>query len=364
MEIHEYKKTDAYDKLRTGMGLWDDPLLFMTTTASSGEDPDNLEYEMYSYSKKVESGEFEDEGFYHKIYESDKGCEINDVKQWIKANPALGIFRKVKDLEDFALKAGRLKTRERAFRRLYLNQHISTDIDNAIDMDLWDSCTQDIDLEDLSNMTYCGGLDMSLSRDITAYVRVFYDENTGNYVVYPRLYSPLDTLEERSEDDNIRYDMYVKSGDLIALEGKSINVNQMIEDIEDIDLKYGFKSIEIAYDRWGAKDVRAKLEENYDVAEMGQGFATMSPAIRDFENLLLQKRLIIANNSLFRFMANNVVAVTDDAENIKYSKRKSKYKIDGIIAMVMGLSRSVFFSNDRPVTIDLNTIQDFYKIAK
>lgn len=363
-EIHEYKKSDAYDKLRTGMGLWDDPLLFMTTTASGGEDPDNLEFEMYTYAKKLEAAEFVDEGFYYKIYEADNGCDIMDYEQWLKANPALGLFRKSKDIEDFALKAGRLKTRERAFRRLYLNQHISMDIENAIDMDLWDECTRDIELEDLSHMTYCGGLDMSLSRDITAYVRVFYDENTGNYVVYPRLYTPLDTIEQRSEDDNIRYDIYVKQGELIALEGRSINANQMIEDIEEIDSKYNFRPMEVAYDRWGAKDVRAKLEEKYDIAEMGQGFQSMSPAIRDFENLLLDRRLIIANNSLFRFMAKNVIAVTDDAENIKYSKRKSKYKIDGIIALIMGLSRSIFFSNDKPIVYTEDTIKDFFKLNK
>ncbi|WP_099192199.1 terminase large subunit [Tepidibacter mesophilus] len=345
-EIHEYKDAKAYEKLRTGMGLWDDPLLFMTTTASSGEDPANLEMEMYTYSKCLENGEFTDEAFYYKIYEADKNCKMDDIEQQVKANPALGMFRKLKDLQDFAKKAMKLKTRENAFRRLYLNQHVTTDIENAINMDLWDSCVKDIDLEDLSGLKYCGGLDMSLCQDITAYLRTFYDDERDKYIVYPRMYTPLDTLEERSERDNIRYDTYVKKGELIALEGKSINVNHMVEDVEEIDLEYNFKNLEIAYDRWGAKDVRAKLEDKYDVAEMGQGFKTMSPVIKDFENLLLEERLIIADNSFLRFMAKNVVAVSDDAVNIKYSKKRSKFKIDGIIALVMSLSRAIFNTNE------------------
>ncbi len=345
-EIHEYKDSEAYDKLRTGMGLWDEPLLFMTTTASSGDDPHNLELEVYNYSKDIESGKFNDESFYSRIYEATKGCAINDVREWINANPALGIFRKVKDLENFAEKAMRLKTRENAFRRLYLNQHVSTDIDNAINMDLWDSCCRKLEEAELAGKTYCGGLDMSLSQDITAFLRVFYDDDSDRYIVSARLFTPLDTIHDRSEKDNIRYDDYVKKGELIALEGKSINVNQMVEDIEKIDTDNRLKCVEIAYDRWGAKDVRAKLEDNYDIAEMGQGFATMSPAIRDFENLLLEQKLIISENSFLRFMANNVVAVTDDAGNIKYSKKKSKFKIDGIIAMIMGLSRAIYNQNE------------------
>ena len=74
----------------------------------------------------------------------------------------------------------------------------------------------------------------------------------------------------------------------------------------------------------------------------GQGYSSMSPAIRTFENLLLDERLIIADNKLLRRMAANVVAKMDPAGNIKYDKSKSKYKIDGIIALIMALSRAVY----------------------
>ena len=96
-EIHEYKTDEAYSKLITGMGLWDNPIMFTTTTASSGEDESNLEYQMYSYSKKIELAEIEDETFFYDIYEAEKDCDVMDVKEWIKANPALGIFKKTED---------------------------------------------------------------------------------------------------------------------------------------------------------------------------------------------------------------------------------------------------------------------------
>jgi phage terminase large subunit-like protein len=118
-ETHEYKNDTAYSKLITGMGLWDEPIMFTTTTASSGEDENNLEYQMYSYAKKIDNGEVNDETFFYDIYEANKGCEIMDTEQWVRANPALGIFKKIDDFVKLAKKAVNMKTFEAKFRRLY-----------------------------------------------------------------------------------------------------------------------------------------------------------------------------------------------------------------------------------------------------
>ena len=214
MEIHEYKNNDAYTKLRTGMGLWDEPLMFMTTTASSGQDPHNLEMEMYTYAKEIEKGKFEDEKFYSAIYEADENCDLMDREQWYKANPALSIFRQYDDLEDFIIKATRIKSFEAQARRLYLNQHVALDGENAINMNLWKECIRDIDIEELYGMKCYCGLDMSATQDITAFVQVFYDDE--KYIIYPHLFTPKNTLAERIERDNVRYDLFVKEGYMTA----------------------------------------------------------------------------------------------------------------------------------------------------
>ncbi|WP_432408550.1 terminase large subunit [Wukongibacter sp. M2B1] len=351
-EIHEAKNGNLYDKMRTGMGIWDEPILMTITTASSGQDPNNLEMELYNYSKGIEKGEMQDESFFYAIYEAENGCNLLDEKQWFKSNPALGTFRKYEDLKGLALKASKIKTREASFRRLYLNQHVALDGEGGININLWDSCTADITLKDLKGMTYCGGLDMSSTQDISAYLMVFYDDDRDKYIVYPYLFTPKDTLFERTERDSIRYDVYVKQGDLIALKGKSIDYEAMFDYIEENNEKYELDTLEIAFDRWGAIGIRSKLEKKYTVFPFGQGYRSMSPVINDFENLLLDGKIIIADNKFLRFMATNVVAVEDDAGNVKYSKKRSKNKIDGIIAMLMGLSRAIF--NNTEETIDLN----------
>ncbi|MDM1010768.1 terminase [Clostridium perfringens] len=340
-EVHEYKSDEAYSKLITGMGLWDDPIMFTTTTASSGEDEANLEYQMYSYSKQIESGEVDDESFYYAIYEAEKDCDIFDIDEWSNANPALGCFKKIDDFIKLAKKALAMKTFAAKFRRLYLNQHIATDnIKNAINMDLWRKCTKKIKLKELKEYKICWcGLDLSSVKDITAFVMVFYDEDREKYIVYPHLFTPKDTIMEREDEDKNPYSEWISNGDLIALEGKYINFELMMDYIYNLNNDFDFEKL--GFDRWGSPTILNRLEGAWDIVPLGQGFQTMTPFINDFEALLIDERLIIAKNEVFEFMAKNVIAVYDDAMNVKYSKKKSKFKIDGIIAMIMGLGLAV-----------------------
>lgn len=344
-EVHEYKNSDAYTKLRTGMGLWDSPLMFVTTTASSGQDPNNLEFELYNYAKDIDEGKFEDNKFYHAIFEAEKNCDLMDEAQWYKANPALSIFRKYDDLKDFMIKASRIKSFEAKARRLYLNQHVALDGENAINMIDWRACLQDIDINSLKGMLCWCGLDMAFIKDIIAYVQVFYDEENNKFIIYPHLFTPKETLLERSERDNVRYDLYASKGDLLLLNGYYVDTEELENYINDLNSKYAFDTQEIAFDRWGAGDIRSRLEKRYTVFPFGQGYKDMSPSIRDFEIMMLDKRLVVANNSLLTWMASNVVATEDPAGNVKYDKSKAKNKIDGIIAMLMALSRAIY-AND------------------
>ncbi|RXI69611.1 terminase TerL endonuclease subunit, partial [Clostridium tetani] len=313
-----------------------------------------LEFELYNYAKDIENKKYKDDKFYYAIYEAEKDCKLMDIQEWIKSNPALGIFRKFEDLKDFMIKASRIKSFQAKARRLYLNQHVALDGENAIDMALWRACLQDIKLEDLKGMKCWCGLDMAYIQDIIAYVQCFYDND--KFIIYPHLFTPKETLYERSERDDVRYDLYVDKSDLIALNGTYVDNEELFNYIDDINQKYAFNTQEIAFDRWGSGDIRSRLEKHYTVFGFGQGYKSMSPIIRDFEIMLLDKRLIIANNSLLTWMAQNVVATEDPAGNVKYDKSKCENKIDGIIAMVMALGRAIF-NNGNPA-FDANKYTD------
>lgn len=335
-EIHEYASDEIYGKLKTGQGIWEEPLTFTITTASSGEDEGNLEMQLYTMAKAIEEDKGEDETFYYKIYEAEKDCKIDDYVQWFNANPALGEFRKPDDIVNFANRVKLMPLQENMFRRMFLNQHVATNhIKNAINMDLWDKCVANVNVEDLKGCRCWCGLDLSSKNDVTAFVCVFYNLETEKFIIVPYLFTPKDTMMERQEKDNNPYSKWVKQGDLIALDGKYINFEKLLDKLYDID--NDFKIEQIGFDRWGSATIINRLEEKWDIIPLGQGSKTMTQAINDFENLLIDERLIIANNEVFRFMAKNCVAKTDENMNIMYSKKRSEFKIDGIIAMIMGL---------------------------
>lgn len=339
-EIHESKNDRMYGKLGTGQGAWDDPLLITITTASSGEDETNLEQQLYSRCKKIEIENDDDPTFYYRIYEADKGCDLEDQKQWEKANPGIDIFRSRKDIEVMARKAKQMPLQENMFRRMFLNQHVVLDGEKgAINMDLWDLCTKDISYDSLKGLPCWNGLDLSSSKDITAFVQVFYDELMDKFIIWPHLFTPKDTVIKREEEDKNPYSKWIKEGELIALAGKYINFELLLDYVYTLAEDFEFQ--ESGFDRWGSPTILNRLEEKWDIVPMGQGMQTMTPIINDFECLLIDERIIIAENDCFRTMAKNCVAVFDDAMNVKYSKRKSRFKIDGIIGMLMGLCLAI-----------------------
>lgn len=92
-EIHEAKNRQLYDKLKTGAGIWEEPLMLTITTASSGDNPENLEFELYSYSKELMKGEFEDDSFFMQFMKQRKS-----VNYWMKNN-GLKLIQHLEHLE-------------------------------------------------------------------------------------------------------------------------------------------------------------------------------------------------------------------------------------------------------------------------
>ena len=339
-EIHEYSSDEIYGKLKTGQGIWDEPLTLTLTTASSGEDENNLEMQLYTMVKKIEEDGEDDETFYHRIYEATPGCDIYDVREWVKCNPALGFFRKVEDIINLAKRVKLMPLQENMFRRMFLNQHVATDhIKNAINMDLWKECVKDVKLEELKGLPCYGGLDLSSKNDITAYVLVFYRESDNKYIIVPFLFTPKDTVIEREEKDKNPYSTWIKNNELIALEGKYVKFNDMLDKMINLNDEYPLEKM--GFDRFGSPTILNVLEEEWDIVPLGQGTATMTIAINEFENLLVDGDLVISRNSCFDFMAKNCVATYNENMDCKYSKKRSKFKIDGIIAMLMALLLAV-----------------------
>jgi phage terminase large subunit-like protein len=101
----------------------------------------------------------------------------------------------------------------------------------------------------------------------------------------------------------------------------------------------------LAFDRWNMQHLqpwlfKAGMSEQFvkeHFVEFGQGYASLSPAMRDLEQAILDGKLAHGDHPVLNFCLNNTVVVLDDAGNRKPSKKKSTGRIDGTVALIMAL---------------------------
>jgi phage terminase large subunit-like protein len=69
------------------------------------------------------------------------------------------------------------------------------------------------------------------------------------------------------------------------------------------------------------------------------GYMSMAGPCAEFERRLLEKKIHHGGHPVLRWMANNVAVREDPAGNKKPDKSTSQGKIDGIVALLLGLDR-------------------------
>ena len=70
----------------------------------------------------------------------------------------------------------------------------------------------------------------------------------------------------------------------------------------------------------------------------GQGYASMSPALRDLEAVILEKRIRHGGNPVLTMCMSNAVVKRDEANNRKLDKKRSNGRIDGAVALAMAIA--------------------------
>lgn len=196
-----------------------------------------------------------------------------------------------------------------------------------------------------------GGLDLSSTTDITAFVLVFppLDEE-DKYYILPYFWIPEETLDLRVRRDHVPYDLWERQGTLMTTEGNVVHYGYIEKFIEQLGERFNIR--EIAFDRWGAVQMVQNLEGmGFTVVPFGQGFKDMSPPTKELMKLVLEEKIAHGGHPVLRWMMDNIFIRTDPAGNIKADKEKSTEKIDGAIATIMGLDRAIRCGNDTGASV-------------
>ncbi|WP_313533435.1 terminase TerL endonuclease subunit [Haematobacter sp.] len=335
-ELGQAPKRDLYEALDTAMGARDNPLMCVISTQAA--DDHAIMSELVDYGQKVNAGELDDPAFHLTFYGAADADDPWHPDTWAKANPALGDFRSLSDVKRQAAQAQRMPSAEHSFRNLILNQRVSAHV-RFIAKAEWDANGGAL-RADLAGRTCYGGLDLSASRDLTAFVLVFPDE-AGGFDVLCRFYLPEAGLRDKSEADRVPYDVWARQGILTAIPGATVDPSFVAQDIAEAAAEFGLQGL--AYDRWRIEDLKRELNAlgaELPLAEFGQGFKDMASAIDLMERLVAEGRLRHAGNPILTMCAANAVIERDAAGNRKLAKHKSTGRIDGLVALAMALAVS------------------------
>ena len=321
--------------IETSQGAYENPLLIAISTQSATDSDLFSIWIDYAKDKK-------DETIVCHSYTADQDCDILDEEQWYKANPGLGTIRNYDDLKILAKRTYETSVGESEFRNLFLNQRVER-LDPYVSQSIWQSNGGDV--YDKDNIIWYAGLDLSATQDLTAYVRVGWQKNANGkdqLHCIPRFFLPEKNIADKERTDREPYRKWAKQGFLELIPGPVVDYKSIAKIIiNDID---SGKVSKIAFDRWGMGLFYADLFEiggtkshSARFEPFGQGYQSMSPALRKLDEVMYNQKLRHANNPVLTMCAKNSIVQSDPAGNRKLTKANRNRRIDGMIALVMAV---------------------------
>ena len=318
---------DAFiEAIETAQGAHDDPLLIaiFTQAASDGD-----LFSVWLDDAAVAG----DKRIVSHLHTAPKDCEILNKKAWQVANPALGKFRSLQDIKDFAQRADRLPAKANSFRWLFLNQRIEAQ-SPFLSRAEWKANAAPPDVE--AGDVVFAGLDLSASRDLTALVLAFPKD--GKFHIVPHFWLPEDGLRDKAQSEKVPWDVWADQGYLTTISGPVIQPEVIAMAVAEVAEEYDLHLL--AYDRWRISDFKRELDNigaQIPMHPFGQGFKDMAPAVDKLEQLVAERKLCHAGHPLLNMCAAGAVVQSDPAGNRKLHKAKSYSKIDGLVALAMAL---------------------------
>ena len=338
-EIHTQKNPDLFNVLTKGSGdARRQPLQFIISTA--GDNIHSIGYELFQKAKDLIDGRKTDSTIYPVVYAADPDDDWTDPEVWKKANPSIGTTFSIEKLAEACESAKQNPSEENSFKTLRLNIWTKQAV-RWMPMDRWDKNNSTVDAESLYGRECYGGLDLSSTQDLTAFVLVFPPlEPDGKYIILPHAWIPEETIDIRSRKDHVNYDLWKRQGYVYSTPGNVVDYGFIEQTIYELREQYDIH--EIAYDRWNATQLVQRLsDEGLTMVPFGQGFKDMSPPTKELMKLVLEGKISHGGHPVLRWCMDNAVIQTDPAGNIKISKAKAVEKVDLAVALVMALDRAI-----------------------
>lgn len=365
-EVHEHKTATVIDMMVAGTKSRRRAMVIMIT--NSGSDKNTPCGRYHDYGADVCTGKAQDDRFFGFICSLDKGDDpIKDERCWPKVNPSLRyrLPGQREGIPGYAYLRAQVQSARGMpslqAKVLRLNFCVWTQAESPwIDWEIWTAAEEKFPLKLLRNRRAVGGLDLSSTTDLTAFVLLFFptiEDPCWRLMAY--FWIPEHDLDAREKKDRVPYREWIEKRWLETTPGRAVSKLFVLRRLKAI-CEY-FAGVEkIAYDRWRIADLLQLMADNNitlpPMEGFGQGYQSMGPAVDEFERRLLGapelgsdesgeeqipeqdadiEWLMHDGNPVLTWNAANAVVTHDPANNRKVDKAKAIGRIDGIVASVM-----------------------------
>ena len=257
-----------------------------------------------------------------------------------KANPSLGSAVNIDGLRRFAVKAKEDPSSQNEFLRF--SMCIWTESHSVwMPLDKWDLCNEAVVAEMLKGRQCFGGLDLSSTTDITAFVLLFppFGDDT-KWRVLPFFFLPEDNITKRVKKDRVPYDVWHRQGLFNLTPGNVIDTAFVRAQINELAKDY--KILEIGFDKTLSADLTPQLEnDGMTMVTVHPGEISETPPLKKLMELVLRQEFAHGGNPVLRWMVGNLVVRVGATGQLKPDKEKSRERIDGISALLDGLARAI-----------------------
>ena len=380
-ELHVWKDRRFFDALMYGDVARSQPLFLMITTA--GDDLQTVGYEEYEFARDLLNPNNDSYSMSHfafiaeagrdpitgeiaeKIPGENQNFRWDDPESWRQGNPSLE--EGVGSIAKLASKCEEAKespAKQRAFIRYICNRWVAGVHDVWLNRDYWDECRDD-DLEIPEGHDIFCGFDFATVEDLVALAKVWWIEHDLMGVEVD-FFMPEEGVTEKERRWKVPVRDWIDRGFITTTNGRTVDHAEIRWHITGVALDErgattGEKNEdaldelytvqEFAFDRARTRDlVITQLGEGdgLPVAEFGQGFMQMSGPAKEFAKRIADKTIRHAHNPVLDWMVDNCIVDKDPAGNIKPNKKKSRQKIDGIVAAIMAVGASMAHEPDPP----------------
>jgi phage terminase large subunit-like protein len=327
-ELGQAPDRELYDAMNTALGARATPLMLAISTQAA-DDHAPLS-QLIDYGLKVRSGEIVDPSFHLTLYTAPDSADPWDPATWALANPALGDFRSLEDLERQAAQAKSMPALENNFRNLILNQRVAAE-ERFITPRQWADCAEAAEIPDGAKVY--AALDLGSTRDLTALVLLHQDADDV-FHVKPFFWMAGD-LAARGHEDAAPYADWQRAGYLTAA-GEATDPAIIAEAIAQLSTQYRIATL--TFDEWRMAEVKRELDAigcELELLPHRQGYKSMSAPIETLMRLLAQKRIRHGGHPVLKMCAMNAVVTRDAHNNRKLDKSRSNGRIDGLVALTM-----------------------------